>query len=717
MLVGRLDILLVTKTAQMEKGLKKGGTLAEQFSKSLTRTTRQLLGFGTAAAGVWMVVRAFQAAVRTADEFNDAMAKSTAIMGGLPGLDFVTKVQMALVAHQEAFGTAFTPKEAAKGFYYLASAGMDAKQSMVLLRPAIEFAQAANMDLARGIELVTDAQSALGLHTEDTRQNMESFVRVSDALTAANTLADASVEQFAESLTRKAAAALRFLGKDVEETVGILAALADQGVKGAEAGTALNIVMRELTIKAVENTAAFRKHKIAVYEDSGAMRETADIFGDLERELAKYTTRKKIAVLAELGFQAKSQSFIKILLDSSEAMRENTRRIDEMGGMTKRVAGNSITQWATLKSSFGTTFSFIKTVLIGMPLEAWAGNVNLQIKLLTGTLHLLDQALVYVLNRFEPLRGIAEWIALWRGIDVGIDDAAITQVDDLTDAVDGLGEQLLDLDPAADAAEKSLTSLLDRLEHRVSTFGMTDLEEQVAKLDALTAGSFDSAGYNEKWERGMGLITKLEGLQTGGEITAKFDAMLAELQQQVRTFGLDDIQQARQELLELAIQGLDPTRWAVARDAINELQGKQFAATLKTGWETEAREGRRMRISRMAELEGFARRFETPEERFGRMTEDLAGKIADGLDLETAGRALVAGIQDRDAALKRDIEQPRGPAAVTQGTQQAFALEMQRRTRDVAEKQLTAQEEANDILGGIRDGLEDAGLTEAPIGT
>lgn len=715
MLVGKLDILLVTKTAQMEKGLKKGGTLAQRFTRSISRATKQLIGFGSASVAVYTVARALNAAVAAADEFNAAMAKSTAIMGGMEGLDLATKAQMALVAQRTAVGSAFGPEKVAEAYFYLASAGMDAKQSMEVLAPAVRFAQAGAFDLATAVDLVTDAQSALGLATDDSQQNMVNFIRVSDALVGANTLANASVQQFSESLTRKAAAALRFLGKDIEETVAILAVFADQGTKGADAGTALAIVVRELTDKALENTAAFEKHKVAVFDDAGGMRTAAQILQDLETELDGMSTRLKIATLKEMGFTAKSRIFIQTLLDTSEKIREYNRRLDEMGGITEVVAKRTMTQWAELKSRIGGSIKAINANLTGIPMEMFAKGWNTQLESIYDLFEKLTLKFAAWLTRFEALMNMTERLAGWVGIDLGIDDAAITQVDDLADAVDGLGKNLRDLDPAAEAAEKSLTTLLDRLERQAATFGMTDLEQQAAKLEELTTEVTDPEG--DKWKRGSDLLTKLEGLQTGQDITAKFDAMLADLQRQVSTFGLDDIQQARQELLELAIRGLDPTRWAVARDAINELQAKQFGQTLKESWDAAATAGQELRISRMAELERFTQQFETPQERFGRVTEDIAGRIAEGLDLETAGRALTAGILSRDAALRRDYQPPLGAAAVTQGTQAAFALEMQKRIKDIDEKQLRAQEEANDILEDIRGNLENAGLTEAPIGT
>ena len=60
---------------------------------------------------------------------------------------------------------------------------------------------------------------------------MAQMSRVSDVLVRANTLANATVQQFSTALTSKAGAALKSFNKDVEEGVAVLAAMADQGIK------------------------------------------------------------------------------------------------------------------------------------------------------------------------------------------------------------------------------------------------------------------------------------------------------------------------------------------------------------------------------------------------------------------------------------------------------------------------------------------------------
>jgi TP901 family phage tail tape measure protein len=107
--------------------------------------------------------------------------------------------------------------EAAESFFFLASAGLDAQQSIEALPQVAAFAKAGMFDMATATDLATDAQSALGLTVDDAQQNLVNLTRVTDVFAKANALANTSVEQVANAITTKAGVALRSVNKDLEE--------------------------------------------------------------------------------------------------------------------------------------------------------------------------------------------------------------------------------------------------------------------------------------------------------------------------------------------------------------------------------------------------------------------------------------------------------------------------------------------------------------------
>ncbi len=359
-LIANLVIGLSTNTRRMERGFSRSNRLVSGFK-------RRLAALAT-GAGLFALVRG-------TEQFNQAMLKSLSIMSGV---NEAIRTDMEATARDVASNTMFSATQAAKSYFFLASAGLSVEQSLAALPAVAKFAQAGMFDMATATDLLTDAQSALGLSVKDPIQNLKNMVRVSDVLADANKNANASIQQFSEALTNKAAVALRNLGKDVEEGVAILAVFADQGLKGSEAGTALNIVFRDLEQSATKNAKAFALNGVAVFDVAGEMRNMADIIADLERTLDGASDAQKTLTLAQLGFPAKSQAFIKALLGSSEAIREYEANARNAAGTTAEIADKMLTPFqkgmAKLTGQLGRlTDAVIQPMidLLGLAAEGW----------------------------------------------------------------------------------------------------------------------------------------------------------------------------------------------------------------------------------------------------------------------------------------------------------------------------------------------------------
>jgi len=198
----------------------------------------------------------------------------------------------------------------------------------------------------------------LGLSSKDVIENEKNLIRVSDVLVGANTLANASVLQFSEALTNKAAAAMVNLNIEVEEGVAVLAAYADKGIKGRLAGQRLTMMLNGLFAATRENKEAWDEAGISLFKADGSMREMADIIQDIEGHLGSMTVQQREAELAVLGFNIKTKDSILTLMGSSEKIREWTAAGKEMGGITKTVADKQM-------EAFNAKMTVLKNVVIG----------------------------------------------------------------------------------------------------------------------------------------------------------------------------------------------------------------------------------------------------------------------------------------------------------------------------------------------------------------
>jgi TP901 family phage tail tape measure protein len=328
---------------------KASGMLEQGFSK--IGRTAQLAIAGAAVGAFAAFTREMVMSVRAFADFEKSLNQSLAIMGDVPA---ALRNEMSAAAREVGRTTTFSAKEAAEAYFFLASAGFDAQQSIAAMPQVAKFAQAGMFDMALATDLATDAQSALGLSSDNAAQNLANLTRVTDVFVRANTLANTSVQQIAEAFTNKVGAALRALNKDVEEGAAVLAAFADQGVKGAEAGTQFSIVLRDLQTKALANKAAFLEAGVAVFDAAGNMRNMADIIGDIEGALAGMSDAEKKSTLLNLGFADKSVSAITTLLGTSDAIREYERALRSSAGFTEDVAARQLEtlsgQWELVRS-------------------------------------------------------------------------------------------------------------------------------------------------------------------------------------------------------------------------------------------------------------------------------------------------------------------------------------------------------------------------------
>lgn len=332
--------------SDIDKSLKKASSQLVKTGKSFEKIGTGLTKYLTAP-----LLAASAVVVKFGADFEKSMTTSLAIMGDVSD---EMKNKMGDTAKKVSEETTFSASETAKAYYFLASAGLNAAQSIAALPKVAKFAIAGQFDLSRATDLLTDAQSALGLSSKNVVEHEENLVRVSDVLVKANTLSNASVEQFSEALTNKAGAALKMLGKDVEEGVAVLAAYADQGVKGAEAGTQFSIVLRDLQTAAIKNKSAFAQNKVSVYDSNEEMRDMSDIVGDLEVALSGLSDKQKKVTLTTLGFKEKSVASLLTLIGTSDKIREFEEDLDNAGGTTERVSkkqlNNFIDQLTMIKN-------------------------------------------------------------------------------------------------------------------------------------------------------------------------------------------------------------------------------------------------------------------------------------------------------------------------------------------------------------------------------
>jgi TP901 family phage tail tape measure protein len=338
--IERLLVRLMGDTSnyikELEKAEKKTTSTVARISQTLDKVGRSMQSMGrTLTTRVTMPLVALGgAAVRAFSTFDQAMVESTAIMNVTAEQINQMREHALDLAKQGTQG----PRELAESYYFLASAGMNAEESMQALPEIMKFATAGAFDMAEATDLLTDAQSAFGLTVKgDAELNRKNMVALGDQLVKANTLANASVQQFSEALTNRGAAAFRAFNKDSSEALATLAVMADRGLKGVAAGTSLERLTTLLAKSALGNAEAHDLMGLKIFDASGKMRHMGDIVNNLDDILAGMDDETKALTLDMLGFDARVQSTIKLLLGGGDALKRFDKELDNAGDTTQKV--------------------------------------------------------------------------------------------------------------------------------------------------------------------------------------------------------------------------------------------------------------------------------------------------------------------------------------------------------------------------------------------
>jgi len=270
------------------------------------------LGLG-AAAGV---------AIKEFAGFEQQMSKVLALTGATDS-EFA---ELNKTARDLGATTQFSAREAAEGMEFLALAGFETNEIIGTMPGLLNLAAAGMLDLGKASDLVTDIMSQFGLEVEDANS-------VSDLFAKTQAKSNTSVEQLGAALLNAGGSA-KNLGITIEETSGALGVLADQGLKGEAAGTALNNLLLNLTA----NSDQLKELGVNVFDAQGNFAGLENIITDYQGALVgandEQANNIKTLGIGKIGQQALNR----LLNEGAEGYRELTNTISDNNGFAERSA-------------------------------------------------------------------------------------------------------------------------------------------------------------------------------------------------------------------------------------------------------------------------------------------------------------------------------------------------------------------------------------------
>jgi len=282
---------------------------------------------GGAIAGVTAAMGAgVSAAVNVGMSFESQMSKVQAISGATGG-----ELQaLSEKAKEMGATTKFSATESGQAFEYMAMAGWKTEDMLGGIEGIMNLAAASGEDLAATSDIVTDALTAFGLSASDSGH-------FADILAATSTSANTNVGLMGETFKYVAPVA-GALGFSVEDTAMAIGLMANAGIKGSQAGTALRSIMSRLAKPTDDVAVAMSELGLSILNSDGSMKSLNEITGDLRSSFAGLSEAEKASMAATLGGQEAMSGLLAIVTASDDDFNKLQSAIN---GATDELTGYS----------------------------------------------------------------------------------------------------------------------------------------------------------------------------------------------------------------------------------------------------------------------------------------------------------------------------------------------------------------------------------------
>lgn len=344
-----MDLLdLFVKISVDDQASGKLGELSGKLGNGLKTAAK----IGTAAvAAVGGGISALGAyAAKVGGDFEAQMSKVSAISGAT-GDDLQALEDKA---KQLGIDTKFSATEAGQAFEYMAMAGWKTEQMLDGVAGIMDLAAASGENLALVSDIVTDAMTAFGLSADQS-------THFADVLAQASSNANTNVALLGESFKYVAPVA-GALGYSVEDTATALGLMANAGIKGSQAGTALRAALSSMLDASDPAYTAMMKLGLATEDtvtalvnEDGTTKSLAETMRIL-RDAFSGLTEAEQAEYASNIFGREAMSGMLAIINTSDAEFEKlTNSIYSADGAAKNMAdtmaNNLQGQLTLLKSS------------------------------------------------------------------------------------------------------------------------------------------------------------------------------------------------------------------------------------------------------------------------------------------------------------------------------------------------------------------------------
>ena len=371
---GRAYVEVTAETSKLRANLNAAQSQLRDFGKACQGLGRDMMALGGALSLPFIL------AERSFAGFDDKMRLVQAVTSST-GEQFD---QLTKTAQRLGRETSFTAQQVADAMIGLGRMGFNPSEIVSAIDSVLNLSRATGTDLAESADIAANSLRIFGLEAGK-------MSHVSDVLTAtANGSAQTLTDLF-EGL-KMAAPQAASCGESIEETCAALGVMANMGIKGSLAGTALRKAFVQFADTKVQ--AMLREVGVESVDASGNLRKMATVMRDIAVATAKMPTAERLSFMKDV-FDVRGMM-------SGISLTANIDEMDKFLARLKDVSGAADETARAMDRGIGGSFRLFRSAV--------EGTMNAVGEALTETLKPMTDDVTAVINTFT------KWVEANRGL-------------------------------------------------------------------------------------------------------------------------------------------------------------------------------------------------------------------------------------------------------------------------------------------------------------
>lgn len=567
------------KLADNKKQMSAVGKAADDLDKSLidTRDTTKAVSDGFTVLkgalanlitdGICKGLRLISDFGKQTLEAGTNFEKGMSEVGAISGATANQMKKLEEKAREMGESTKFSASESAEAMKYMAMAGWKTEDMLVGLAGVMDLAAASGEDLGTVSDIVTDGLTAMGLSAKDS-------AHFADVLASVSSSANTNVSLMGESF-KHAAALAGTMGYSIEDLGLALGIMANAGIKGEKAGTALKNAISNLAKPTDAMAKVMDEFNLSLVNTDGTMKPFNEVLGDLRRSFGNLSKDQQASAAATLFGKEAMAGMLSIINASETDWNKLSVAIGNADGSAKKMAD-------TMVNNLAGDMTLLKSKIEGI-------QVTLYKK--------LQPSLRKIVKEFNKLLddidwdGVSDSVGDLMKVTMNLVKFLIKNIGTISTLVKGLGTAWLTYKTAQLAANTATATgnalqtvtqavlaktTAGTIAHKVATEGATMATKLLAAAQKLTP-----------W----GMIAGLIGGVAIGLVSLAKNTSNADKEQQKITETLSaekeawsDLQKAQEEQMASGVAEIDHVKNLKAElDTLVDANGK-----IKKGYETRA---------------------------------------------------------------------------------------------------------------------------------